>query len=119
MVVGPVVPAAQEIPMQMTQRRATAERKIPVGPADRRDRFTVRGAETVARLRQIVREGNVRRIWIKGEDGRTLIEIPSLLGCRGGHRMLPIWAAVGALASVSGQLTVEVKREAAWPSNAD
>ena len=84
-----------------------------------RDHFTVRGAETVARLRQTVREGNVLRIWIKDEDGRTLIEIPALLGVRGGVRMLPVWAAVGALASVSAELTVEVKREAAWPSEAD
>jgi hypothetical protein len=44
--------------------------------ADGHDQFTLRGAGTVARLRQVVREGNVRRIWIKGEDGRTLIEIP-------------------------------------------
>ena len=66
-----------------------------------------------------VREGNVLRIWIKDEDGRTLIEIPELLGVRGGARMLPVWAAVGALASVSGKLTVEVKREAAWPRYAE
>lgn len=33
--------------------------------------------------------------------------------------MLPIWAAVGALASVSGHLTVEVMREPAWPPYAD
>jgi hypothetical protein len=78
--------------------------------------FTVRGAETVARLRRVVREGNVLRIWIKDEDSRTLIEIPALLGVRGGGRLLPIWAAIGSLASVSGKLTVEVKREASWPS---
>jgi hypothetical protein len=84
-----------------------------------RDHFTVRGAETVARLRQTVREGNMLRTWINAEDGRTLIEIPALLGVRGGVRMLPVWATVGALASVSAKLTVEVKREAAWPSEAD
>jgi hypothetical protein len=33
--------------------------------------------------------------------------------------MLPIWAAVGALASESAQLTVEVMREPAWPPYAD
>ena len=33
--------------------------------------------------------------------------------------MRPVWAAVGALASVSGQVTVEVRREAAWPSYAE
>jgi hypothetical protein len=87
-----------------------------IAAADGRDHFTVRGEETVARLRQAVRAGNVLRIWIKDGDGRTLIEIPAVLGVRGGVRMLPVWAAVGALASVSGKLTIEVKREAAWPS---
>ena len=109
--------------MQMTQRSipspSAAERDIPIGPLDRHDQFTVRGAETVARLRQVVRAGNVLRIWIKDEDGRTLIEIPELLGVLGGVRLAPIWAAVDALASVSGTLTVEVKREVAWPRYAD
>ena len=76
-----------EIPIQMTRRsspsRATPGRDIPVGPRDRRDQFTVGGTETVARLRQVVREGNVIRMRIKDEDGRTLIEIPETLGVRG------------------------------------
>ena len=107
------------MPTQETRPSAAATALDGVDAADLRDHFSVRGAETVARLRQTVREGNVLRIWIKDEDGRTLIEIPALLGVRGGVRMLPVWAAVGALASVSAELTVEVKREAAWPSEAD
>ena len=95
--------------------RAAVNRHESVSVAYGQEQFTVRGAETVARLRRVIREGNVRRIWIKGDDGRTLIEIPSLLGIRGGLRLLPVWAAVAALASVSGQLTIEVKREPAWP----
>lgn len=100
-------------------RRAAAEHNRPVGGTDRHDSFSVHGAEAVARLQEVVREGNVLRIWIRDEDGRTMIEIPELLGVRGGPRMLPVWAAVGALASVSGQLMVEVRREAAWPGYAD
>lgn len=83
------------------------------------EEFTVRGRETLARIRLAVREGNVLRIWIKDEDGRTLIEIPSLLGVRGGPWLAPVWAAVDALASVSRRLTVELRREAAWPRYAD
>ena len=69
----------------------------------------------MTRLRQAVGNGNVLRIWVKDEAGRTLIEIPSLLGVRGGRHLTPVWAAVGALASESGQLTVEVLREPGWP----
>jgi hypothetical protein len=84
-----------------------------------RDTFTVRGAEAVARLQSAVREGNVLRIGIKDEDGRTLIEIPLQLGVRGGVRLVPVWAAVAGLASVSAQLTIEVQREAGWPRYED
>ena len=83
--------------------------------ADAREQFTLRGAETVDRVRALIREGNVLRIWIKGADGKTLIEIPSLLGIRSGDRLPPVLAAVGALASASGDLTLEVQREAGWP----
>jgi hypothetical protein len=107
------LPNLRSFPSEAT----TALDRIDAG--DPRDVFTVRGAETVARLRQTVRQGNVLRIWIKDEAGRTLIEIPTQLGIRGGIRMLPVWAAVGALASASGKLTVEVKREVAWPSSPD
>jgi hypothetical protein len=83
------------------------------------DTFTVRGAEAVARLQSAVREGNVLRIGIKDDGGRTLIEIPLQLGVRGGVRLLPVWAAVAGLASVSAQLTIEVRRETGWPRYED
>jgi hypothetical protein len=89
------------------------------GAADGRERFTVRDAETVNRLRAVVRDGNVLRLWIKDADGQTLIEIPLMLGIRGGGRVQRVMAAVGALASVSGELTIEVEREAAWPTYED
>jgi hypothetical protein len=123
MLARPVGRTAQEIPMMLAERsrsRATArEQNGLVGAADGRERFTLRSAETVDRLRAVVRNGNVLRIWIKGADGKTLIEIPSLLGIRSGGRLPPVLAAVGALASVSGELTVEVERETAWPPYKD
>ena len=95
------------------------DRDGPLAVACGQYRFTARGTQALARVRRAVRDGNVLRIWIKDEDGRTLIEIPELLGVRGGARMLPVWAAIGALASVSGKLTVEVKRESGWPRYAE
>jgi Domain of unknown function (DUF4342) len=90
-----------------------------MAPCTDHEEFTVRGPETVARIRRAVRDGNVRRIWIKDEDGRTLIELPFLLGVRGGPALAPVWAAVRALAAASGTLTVQVRREAAWPPYLD
>jgi hypothetical protein len=105
------------VPIQSPMSKAPSRHG---GDADGGDHFTVRGAEAdVDRLRQTVRAGNVLRIWIRDEDGRALIEIPSLLGVRGGLRLAPMWAAVRALAAASGRLTIEVRREAAWPGYAD
>ena len=94
-----------------TQRSCPSEAAPLLDGADagrHLDQFTVGSTDAVARLRQTVREGNVLRIWIRDEDGRTLIEIPALLGVRDGVGMRPVRAAVEALASASGKLTVEV-----------
>ncbi|MBA3586371.1 MAG: DUF4342 domain-containing protein [Chloroflexi bacterium] len=82
---------------------------MPVTATQRADEFAAGGDGTVALLQRLVHAGNVRRIWIKDERGRTLIEIPST----------PIWAAVGALARMAGKLTIVVQREEAWPPYED
>ena len=51
-------------------RSEAQEHDGPVGAADGRERFTVRDAEAVNRLRAVVRDGNVLRIWIKMRTGR-------------------------------------------------
>ena len=92
---------------------------MPVTATQRADEFAAGGDGTVALLQRLVHAGNVRRIWIKDERGRTLIEIPSTLGIRGGTFLMPIWAAVGALARMAGKLTIVVQREEAWPPYED
>jgi hypothetical protein len=100
---------------RLGSRPAPPEQDGHVGAVDGHEQFTLRGAEAVHRVRTLIHSGNVLRIRIKDADGGTLIEIPSLLGIRRGGRVLPIMAAVRALASLSGELTIEVEREAAWP----
>jgi hypothetical protein len=58
-----------------------------------------------------VREGNVRRITIKNEEGRSLIEIPLTIGVIG-TVLLPVWAAIGAIAALVANLTIAVERVA-------
>jgi hypothetical protein len=114
MLARPVGRTAQEIAMLAERSRSrpvALEQDGLVGTAADRERFTLRGAEMVNRLRAVVHDGNVLRIRIRRANGQTLIEIPSLLGIRTGGRLLPVIAAVRALASVSGELTVEVERE--------
>lgn len=75
-------------------------------------------ADMVRAIQQIVLRGDVRWISIADGYGKTLIEVPHLLGSRAGPRMDPIWAAVDALARVAGRLTIRVDREEGWPVEA-
>lgn len=84
----------------------------------RTEEFQVTGEAVVAKLREILHAGNVRRIIIKNEAGQTLIEIPLTLGVVGAL-LLPVWAAVGAIAALAANLTIVVeKMDAAAPAAA-
>lgn len=81
----------------------------------RTEEFQLSGDEVVKKVKELVREGNIRRIILKNEEGRTLIEIPLTIGVIGAV-LLPVWAAIGAIAAVAAKLTlliekVEVKPE--------
>ena len=66
--------------------------------------------ENVDWMKEIVREGNVRRIVIKNEEGEQVIEIPLTVGVVGAI-LLPALAAIGAVAALLSKCTIEVERE--------
>ena len=70
----------------------------------------VTGDDLVAKIKEIVHEGNVRRIIIKNEEGEQLIEVPLTVGVVGAL-LLPALAAIGALAALVAKCTIEVERE--------
>jgi hypothetical protein len=74
-----------------------------------REEFRVSGEALVAKVKELVREGNVRRIAIKNDEGRTLVEIPLTIGVIG-TVLLPVWAALGAMAALVANLTIAVER---------
>ena len=69
------------------------------------------GEELVAKVKELVHEGNIRRIIIKNEEGKTLIEIPLTLGVVGAV-LLPVLAAVGAIAALVADCTIVVEKVA-------
>jgi hypothetical protein len=75
----------------------------------RYEEFRVDGEQLVSKLKEILHEGNVRRIIIKNEKGETLIEIPLTIGVVGAL-LLPVWAAVGAIAALAANLTIVVEK---------
>ena len=75
----------------------------------RKEEFRVQGEAVIATIKEIIHEGNVRRITIKNEEGATLIEIPLTLGVVGAL-LLPVWAAIGAIAALAANLTIVVEK---------
>ena len=79
------------------------------------ERLTVARGELVARVRQLVQTGDVRRVAIQTERRRTLIEMPGLLGCTS-EAVEPVLRALDALDQSGVSWTVLVEREPGWPT---
>jgi Domain of unknown function (DUF4342) len=75
----------------------------------RTERLRVTSGDLWGKLRQLVHEGNVRRIIIRGSDERVLIDIPVTVGVVGAV-LAPFAVAVAALAAVATRCTIEVER---------
>jgi hypothetical protein len=77
----------------------------------RTQEFTLNGDEVVAKVKELIHEGNIRRISIKNEEGRTMLEVPLTLGLIGAA-LLPVFAAIGAAAALATRCTIVVERDA-------
>ena len=73
------------------------------------EEFRVNGEQLVAKIKEILHEGNIRRLIIKDKDGRTLIEVPLTIGVVG-VILVPVWAAIGAIAALVAEATVVVEK---------
>jgi phage-related minor tail protein len=74
-----------------------------------KEEFNVKSEDLLRKIREIIHEGNVSRIIIKNTEGKTFIEIPVTIGVIGAI-LAPILAAVGALATLAADFTIEVVR---------
>lgn len=81
----------------------------------RYEEFKVNGDAVIATVKELLHEGNVRRLVIKNEQGETLIEVPLTIGVVGAV-LLPVWAAIGAIAALAVNLTIGVERVDAAPA---
>jgi hypothetical protein len=80
-----------------------------VGSEWRTEEFKLRGEDVLAKVKELVHEGNVRRLIIKNDEGATLIEVPLTVGVIGAV-LLPVWAAIGAVAALATDCTIVVER---------
>jgi len=74
------------------------------------EEFKLDGDELLAKVRELLHEGNVRRIILKNSDGNVMVEIPLTVGVVGAL-LLPMWAAIGAIAALAANLTIVVERK--------
>ncbi len=78
------------------------------GQVTRKEEFSVNGDKLVSEIKRLVNEGNIRRIIIKQGD-KSLIEIPLTIGVIG-IALLPVWAAIGAIAALVTECTIVVEK---------
>ena len=75
----------------------------------RTEEFKLSGSEVLDKIKELIHEGNIRRIILKNDEGKTLIEIPLTLGLVGAAFM-PVLAAVGAIAALVAKMTIVVEK---------
>ncbi len=73
------------------------------------EEFKIKGEDLLSKFKQLIAEGNVRRIIIKDKDKKTIIEVPLTIGVVG-IVLAPAVAAVGTIAALVTECTIIVER---------
>lgn len=73
------------------------------------EEFRVNGEELIARIKNLIKEGNIRKIIIKDKEGKTVFEIPLTFGVVGAL-IAPQLAAIGAIAALLTEATIVVEK---------
>lgn len=81
------------------------------GKKVKEESFRIDGEELLRKVKQLIHEGNVRKITIRDKDGKTLVVLPLTIGVAAAV-LAPVLAAVGAIAALVTECTVTVEREA-------
>lgn len=67
--------------------------------------------KVIDKIKELVHEGNVRSIVLKDAQGRTVLVVPLTIGVVGAA-LLPVWAALGAIAALAADYTIEIEKRA-------
>jgi hypothetical protein len=107
--------------LEQQQEQTAIETEPPVLPTEiepsdkvKQEEFRLSGGELVERVKDLLHQGNIRRIILKNEEGRTLIEIPLTVGVVGGvlsAALFPVIAALGVIGAMVAHLTLVIERQ--------
>lgn len=75
----------------------------------RTEEFKVEGEKLLAKIKELIHEGNIRKVIIKDKEGKTMMEIPMTFGVMGAL-IAPQLAAIGAIAALLTEATVVVEK---------
>jgi Domain of unknown function (DUF4342) len=78
------------------------------------EEFSISGDSLVPTIKELIHQGNIRRITIKNQEGGTLIEIPLTVGLVGGvisAALFPVIASVGVIGAMVAQLKIAIERK--------
>ena len=75
----------------------------------REEQFRVTGDKVVSTIKDLLHEGNIRRITLKNDEGKILFEIPLTVGVVGAV-LFPVWAAIGAVAALAANMIIVVEK---------
>jgi hypothetical protein len=75
-----------------------------------KESFSINGEQLLKKIKELIAEGNVRKITISDKSGKELMSFPLTVGVVGAV-FAPILAAVGALAALVGECTISVERD--------
>ena len=75
-----------------------------------KESFTLHGEQIVNKVKELIEEGNVRKITVHDKTGKELMSFPLTIGVVGAV-LAPVLAAVGAVAALIGECTISVERE--------
>ncbi|HVZ12460.1 MAG TPA: DUF4342 domain-containing protein [Patescibacteria group bacterium] len=73
------------------------------------EEFKINGEQLVEKVKELIKEGNVRKITIKDKGGNEIVTFPLTIGVVGAL-IAPVLAAVGAMAALIGECTIAVER---------
>lgn len=78
--------------------------------ATKKESFSINGEQLLKKVKELINEGNIRKITITDKHGKELMSFPFTVGVVGAV-LAPVLAAVGALAALVGECTITVEKE--------
>ena len=73
------------------------------------EEFTINGEDLIAKIKEIIKQGNAKKITVKDKEGNEIISFPVTVGVAG-LVLAPVFAAIGAVAALATECTIVIER---------